>query len=94
MVLLLLVVPADGRLRDSTQIVVDESSLTGESFPLDRRVDGPEDDGWLWAGTTVLSGSAKFEVTATGTATRYGRIGRLVAESLQPPTPLQRSLGR
>ena len=88
------IVPADSALRDSTQVLVDESSLSGESLPVAKDVAAPDDGAVLWAGTTVIAGSATIEVTATGSATRYGRIGRLVAETRPPRTPLQRALAR
>ena len=55
---------------------------------------GDRDEGTVWAGTTVVSGRALVRVSATGTSTRYGRIGTLVAGVRQPPTPLQRGLAR
>jgi len=89
------VVPADGRVRELTQLLVDESTLTGESLPVskDAASDDVHDSG-VWAGTTVLSGRALVEITVTGAATRYGHIGALVAAVRQPPTPLQRGLSR
>jgi Ca2+-transporting ATPase len=87
------VVPADGRIVEMTQLLVDESSLTGESLPISKAI-GDGDDGRVWAGTTVLSGRALVEVTVTGTATRYGRIGALVATLRSPATPLQHALGK
>lgn len=88
------VVPADAIVRESTQVLLDESSLTGESLPVAKEVGATGDDASLWAGTTVVSGSALIEVTTTGTATRYGQVGRLVADTRPPLTPLQRSLAR
>ncbi|MCU0273297.1 MAG: cation-transporting P-type ATPase [Acidimicrobiales bacterium] len=89
------VVPADAMVSASTQLMVDESSLTGESLPIEKRADpGDQDARALWAGTTVLSGGAEAVVVTTGPATRYGRIGRLVAEARTARTPLQVGLGR
>jgi len=88
------IVPADAVLRDSTQVLLDESSLTGESLPVAKEVDANGHDACVWAGTTVMSGSALVEVTTTGTATRYGQIGRLVAETRTGLTPLQIALSR
>ena len=89
------VVPADAVVTVSSQLIVDESSLTGESLPVDKhsgRAD--EEASTMWAGTTVLTGSAGAVVVATGSATRYGKIGRLVANARQPRTPLQLALGK
>jgi Ca2+-transporting ATPase len=87
------VVPADAAVLELTQLLVDESALTGESLPASKRSQAG-DDGMVWAGTTVLSGRAVVRVAATGGSTRYGRIGVLVAGAKRPPTPLQRSLAR
>ncbi len=88
------VVPADGVVVALTQMLVDESALTGESLPSAKAISEVTDEGRVWAGTTVLSGGAVARVIATGTATRYGRIGALVASVRQPATPLQRGLAR
>ncbi|MEX0847434.1 MAG: cation-translocating P-type ATPase [Ilumatobacteraceae bacterium] len=88
------VVPADARLVALTQLLADESALTGESLPAAKEVGSAGDVSMVWAGTTVLSGRATTVVTATGPTTRYGQIGRLVAETRAPLTPLQLGLGR
>ena len=83
------VVPADGLLLGPPILKVDESSLTGESHPLDRTEGDP-----LSAGTTILSGRGTMRVTETGARTRYGRIGTLLARIDESPTPLQRGIRR
>lgn len=89
------VVPADSSLAASTQLLVDESSLTGESLPVAKDLEtGDAARTTLWAGTTVSTGSAQAVVTAIGSATRYGSIGRLLASARVPRTPLQQALSR
>jgi len=88
------VVPADAETVELTQLLVDESALTGESLPVGKSPTGNHDDAMVWAGTTILSGRAVVRVTATGSATRYGRIGTLVAAAASPRTPLQHALAR
>jgi P-type Ca2+ transporter type 2C len=88
------IAPADATVIELTQLLVDESSLTGESLPAGKQADTDGDESMVWAGTTVLSGRALVLVSATGAATRYGRIGALVAAGRRPLTPLQRSLVR
>lgn len=78
------VVPADGQLVQLTQLLVDESALTGESLPAAKAIGGRAEEGMVLAGTTVLSGRAIARVTATGPRTRYGAIGTLVAQVRQP----------
>lgn len=85
------VVPADARLFESRNVVTDESALTGESMPVEK---SSEADRSILAGTTVVAGRGTALVTATGGRTEYGRVGRLVAEVDQPPTPLERLVRR
>lgn len=82
------IVAADGRV-DSGRLLVDESSLTGESQPVEK-----EPGATAWAGTTVLSGRADAEVVETGIRTRYGKIGALVATIAEASSPLQRGIRR
>ena len=82
------VVPADARLLAGADIVVDESSLTGESLPHTKSLLSAEDASF-WAGTTVLAGRATALVHTIGRATRYGRIGELVSAVKVERTPLQ-----
>ncbi len=81
------VVPADGQLFEGANIVTDEASLTGESMPVEKSPDGEKS---LLAGTTVVAGRGTALVLSTAGRTEYGRVGRLVAEVKQPPTPLER----
>jgi P-type Ca2+ transporter type 2C len=86
------VIAADARLLAGSELVVDESALSGESLPVTKTV--AHGDAELFAGTTVLAGRATAGVTTTGQATRYGAIGQLVAGSVQPDTPLQSVIRR
>jgi Ca2+-transporting ATPase len=76
-------VPADCSIA-SGELSLDESMLTGESLPVFR----PE--GELHAGTLVVKGKAKAEVTATGMATRIGQISKL--SEVETATPFQQKL--
>jgi len=67
------VVPADARLLAS-DLSLDESSLTGESLPVDKE---PGDA--VHAATAVKRGEARALVTGTGRGTRFGRTVELVA---------------
>ncbi|MFM1723849.1 HAD-IC family P-type ATPase [Rhodococcus sp. PAM 2766] len=77
------VVPADGRLIEADGVEVDESSLTGESMPVDKQTDPTpgvplaERTCMLFAGTTVLTGTAIALVTAVGDDTETGRAAAL-----------------
>jgi Ca2+-transporting ATPase len=77
-------VAADGKVLTSFSIQAEESALTGESFPIEKK----KGDG-VFAGTLVVSGEGKAEVSATGGKTKIGRISGL-AQTIKPPkTALQ-----
>ena len=76
-------VPADAEVRDGTS-QVDESMLTGESKPLDKK---PGDR--VIAGTVNLSGALRAEVTGTGERTALAGIMRLVEQAQQSKSRAQ-----
>ena len=77
-------VAADGRLLAGVSLQLDESSLTGESFPVER---APGEE--LFAGTLAVSGEGLMEAAVTGAGTRIGRISDLARVIRPPKTPLQ-----
>ena len=80
-------IAADAKLLLAYTLQVDESSLTGESFPVEKQLGEV-----VYAGTLVSSGEGKAEVVATGKNTRIGEIAAL-AKAIKPPkTPLQLSM--
>ena len=92
-------VPADGRLLSATELRVDEAALTGESLPVQKHTRPlPEDtplpdrQNMVFKATTVVAGSARALVVATGMATEVGRIGELVGGIVEERTPLERRL--
>ncbi|MFM6940556.1 MAG: magnesium-translocating P-type ATPase [Candidatus Planktophila sp.] len=70
-------IPADLTLIHSEALMVDESSLSGESFPIEKST------GEIYFGTHVVSGSALATVFALGNQTRFGKL----EESLQSSSP-------
>ncbi|WP_371645680.1 MULTISPECIES: cation-translocating P-type ATPase [unclassified Streptomyces] len=85
------VVAADADLTEASALLVDESMLTGESEPVDKKVNDT-----ISAGTVVVRGRGAATATATGSASALGRIAALLGEGREL-TPLQRrlaSLGR
>jgi cation-transporting P-type ATPase I len=81
------VIPADCRVLEATALQVDESSVTGESLPVDK-VSGPvvadaiaDRRSMLYEGTTVAAGRASAVVVATGSATQMGRSLAAVAQT-------------
>jgi len=94
-------VPADARVVDARELTVDESALTGESFPV-RKNPAPLDGelpladraNMAFMGTIVGGGSAVAVAVATGTQTEIGHIQAMVTEARPPETPMQRQLDR
>jgi len=90
------VLTADLRLVVASRLQVDESALTGESLPVDKRVaPDPEDAALseraslLFKGTAVTRGSGEGVVVATGMSTELGGISQLVSEAEPEATPLE-----
>ena len=99
-------IAADGRLLETHDLQVDESLLTGESLPVNKRAaadgDGegaPANAGgdyqpWAYSGTFVVRGHGLLRVTATGSRSQVGRIGRSLAQVGENQTPLQAQTAR
>ena len=92
-------VPADGRLVESGAVRSDESSLTGESAPVEKSISPvdvttslAERSSMVFLGTKILSGRALAVVTATGAQTELGRVGQLLQQTGETQTPLERRL--
>jgi Ca2+-transporting ATPase len=93
-------IPADGRLISSNRLTVDESALTGESLPVNKRhaLVAPEDTpladrkNMVHRGTVVTGGSGLAVAVSTGRHTEIGVIQSLVGEVKTPDTPMQRQL--
>lgn len=89
-------ISADARLLSSVELRVDMSTLTGESRPVSRYVDGggdgPDAPGRVFAGTHVFAGTAEASVTATGMATELGRIAGLTQRADPGRSPLEREM--
>ncbi len=68
------VVPADVTLSDGDYLSLDQSSLTGESLPVDKEVGG-----LAYSGSVVKQGEMSGVVTATGGDTYFGHTASLVA---------------
>ncbi len=96
-------VPADVRLLTSDGLMIDESTLTGESVPVAKDAARVGTEGYVplaerfnmaFRSTLVTSGSGVGVVVATGQATELGRIQSLAGATDRPVTPMQAQLAR
>jgi P-type Ca2+ transporter type 2C len=78
-------VPADGLYIDGYSLLVDESSLSGESEPVHVSTANP----FLLGGTKVQDGSARMLVTAVGMSTEWGNLMETLSQGGEDETPLQ-----
>lgn len=93
-------VGADVRLISSNSLQVDESSLTGESEPIEKDAsreifqDVPLGDqvNMVFSGTNILNGTATGIVVATGMKSQMGQIAQLLEEQVKGKTPLQKRI--
>lgn len=80
-------VAADGQVLQSIGLQVDESALTGESFPQDKAVEGE-----INAGTVVVSGEGLAVVRVTGKQTKLGGVAESLKKVPFRRTPLQQAM--
>ena len=90
-------VPADGRLTEQYELKVNNAPLTGESIPQTRSTEPEmgellEAKNAVFSGTTVVSGSGRAVVFATGMGTEFGKIAGLTQEIKEEKSPLQKEL--
>jgi H+-transporting ATPase len=67
------IIPADARLLEGDPIEVDQSALTGESLPVERKLGDT-----VYSGSIVRQGEADASVYATGPNTYFGKTAHLV----------------
>jgi Ca2+-transporting ATPase len=80
-------VSADSQMLVRHELRVDNSTLTGESRPV-------EPEQLVYAGTHVVRGTGEGIVVATGMATEFGRIAALTQRGKEEPSPLEVELRR
>ncbi|MCC0008471.1 MAG: HAD-IC family P-type ATPase [Hyphomicrobiaceae bacterium] len=92
-------VTADARLISARGLRIDESALTGESVPVDKRPQADVPDSMLadrtsmaYSGTLVTQGQATSVVIATGAHTEIGRITTMLSTIHVTTTPLIRQM--
>jgi P-type Ca2+ transporter type 2C len=92
-------ISADARVVEAHELSVNNIALTGESDPVGRTADEStpgtelvESRNAVFMGTSVVNGTGKAVVFATGLATEFGRIFQLTSEVREEKSPLQRQV--
>ncbi|GHN02668.1 ATPase [Cytophagales bacterium WSM2-2] len=94
---------ADAIVLQATNLKVDESILTGESFPVSKseqsnagskKNDSSIESTSVYSGTLIVQGTGMARVTSTGISTRIGIIGKLLDNVRKVPTLLQQETTR
>jgi Ca2+-transporting ATPase len=93
-------IAADARILETSELTVDESTLTGESEPVEKSASPTAPDAtladrssMLHAGTVVAGGECRAVVVATGNATELGVLQRSLSRTEERTAPLERQLG-
>jgi Ca2+-transporting ATPase len=93
-------IPADGTLIESTDLQIDESSLTGEPI-ITKHADPEKNDkeatypsSKVLRSTMVMNGRGSFQVTEVGDATEIGKVSRASTEITSVKTPLNLQLDK
>jgi P-type Ca2+ transporter type 2C len=94
-------IPADARLLEVSNLKVNESSLTGESMPVEKQAGVIEKEAavvdrenMVYMGTIITSGRAVAVVAATGMTTEIGKIATGLVEIKPEATPLQKNIAK
>ncbi|SEN87831.1 Mg2+-importing ATPase [bacterium A37T11] len=84
------IIPADCRLVACNELHVNESSMTGESYPVEKNPAGVADDAplagklnCLWQGTSVISGTAKAIAVNTAANTLFGQMTGSLSQTVE-----------
>lgn len=86
------IINADGEIVHSNDFMVEEASLTGESYPVYKSESGG--DRKVYSGTLVASGLAICRVEDIGTDTRIGQLGVSLETIKEEASPLQMQINR
>ncbi|MGE5222745.1 MAG: cation-translocating P-type ATPase [Omnitrophica WOR_2 bacterium] len=93
-------IPADARVVEEFGLRTNNSTLTGEAVPARKTSDASFQEGiseverpnLVFAGTSVVSGTGRAVIYATGMLTQFGRIARLTETVQEQPSPIQQEL--
>jgi len=94
-------IPADARLIEAVNLMMNEAPLTGESTPVDKvntpmegEVSVADRRNMVYMGTATVYGRGTAVVTGIGMTTEFGRIADMLQEVKREQTPLQINLNR
>ena len=93
-------VPADCRIIECYDLKIEESSLTGETIPVNKKTEIIKDknitlaeiSNMAFMTTVVTHGHGKAIVTETGMDTKIGQIANMIIKEESPETPIQKKL--
>ena len=95
-------VPADCRLISSTNLKIEESSLTGETVPVEKDAEQLLNEktnlgdlkNMAFSTTIVVNGHGEAIITEIGMNTKVGKIAHMILTNEAPETPLQKKLSQ
>ncbi len=96
------IIPADLRLTEAINLKIQESALTGESVPVEKKADTLQGDeislgdrvNMAFSSGMVTYGRGRGIVIATGMKTEVGKIANLLQETVETETPMSRRLSQ
>jgi len=95
------IIPADSRLIEAISLKIDESSLTGESVAIEKKIDKlkegvkiADQKNMAFMSSIVTYGRGKAIVTNTGMNTEIGKIAKSLSSTKEVSTPLQKKFGQ
>jgi Ca2+-transporting ATPase len=95
------VIPADARVFEAKDLKINEAALTGESLAVSKSITELKTEtsladrkNMVYQGTIVAAGFGKALVTATGSNTEIGQIAKLIKETSEGLTPLQKQINK
>ena len=80
-------IPADGILKETLNIELNEAVLTGESMPVTKKINDE-----IYSGTIVAMGRGWVEINKTGMETKFGQIAQSLSTIEDTDTPLQKKI--
>jgi P-type Ca2+ transporter type 2C len=94
------IIPADARIIDAKELLVDEAHLTGESEPISKNTTPINKGGLklyemqniLFTGSKILNGHGKALIVKTGSSSEMGAIAKNITDAEEEITPLQKKL--